>query len=148
MKKLIEPQRIKSLMIIFIFLVQITGCVSSRITTSSSDIPVSAKYYYIIHSKTSDYLLENVVISEKILTGKINIEKSSFIGNKIHIYLSTDSAIKINTEMTLSILLDDIAQIKIVEVAKGTTIVVFAVTGIAIIFIIFILVFQGIHITL
>jgi hypothetical protein len=107
---------------IFIMLIHISGCVSTRTTTSSSDLPATIRHNYVIHSQNSNYLLENTLISSGMLSGKVYEGQFSLRGNKIHVYLSSDSTMKINTEMILTIPLDDIARFEIVKVRPGKTI--------------------------
>jgi hypothetical protein len=107
---------------IFIFLIQLSGCTSSKII-STNDLPVSSKYMYRIHCKKSDFLLEETVISNGILSGKIIIEESSKIGNYINVYPTSDSVVKINTEMILSLPLANISKIKMKQISSVKTII-------------------------
>jgi hypothetical protein len=52
-------------------------------------------------------LLESPLIENEILSGKINYN-TSVGGNKIHIYLKSETAINITTDKMISIPLDDI----------------------------------------
>jgi len=65
-----------SVSMIFILLIQLSGCYSYK-TISSSDLPLpdSGKYPYVIHCQNSKYLLKNALISNGILSGKIDTVK-------------------------------------------------------------------------
>ena len=116
MKEYSQFQRIISVLVIFTLFIHLSGCISSKII-SSSELPVSGNYSYIIHGQNSQYLIEKTGISDRILSGKINIDENSYLGGKIHIYLLSDSIMKISTEQILRIPLDDIAK---VELASNT----------------------------
>jgi hypothetical protein len=116
-----------SVSMIFILLIQLSGCYSYK-TISSSDLPLpdSSKYPFVIHCQNSKYLLKNTIISNGILSGKIDsVNDSRQIGKKIHLYLSSDSVMNINKEKILTINLDDVAKVKITKIdALGTIILV------------------------
>jgi hypothetical protein len=115
---------------IFILLIQLSGCYSYK-TISSSDLPLpdSSKYPFVIHCQNSKYLLKNTIISNGILSGKIDsVNDSRQVGEKIHLYLSSDSVMKINKEKILSIPLDGIAK---VEIAKVDVIATIALAGVS-----------------
>jgi len=121
MKEYSQFQKIISVLVIFLLLLQLSGCYSYKII-SGSDLPLpnSSKYSYIIHSQNSKYQLKNTIISNGILSGKIDtMEDSRHIGNKIHVYLLSDSLIKINKEKILSLPLDGTAKVELGKVAGG-----------------------------
>jgi hypothetical protein len=96
-----------------ILLIQLSGCYSYK-TISSSDLPQtnSIKNTYIIHGHNSKYRLENTIISNGILLGQIDTaDNTRHLGGKIHVYLLSDSVMKINTGNILSIPLDGIAKV-------------------------------------
>jgi len=119
MKEHSQLKKIISILMIFILLIQLSGCMSYRII-SSADLTDSNKYNYIIHSQKSKYRIENTVISNGILSGKIVVEHSN-IGNKVQVYLSSDSMIKINMEKILSIPVDSIAKVEMEKFSVGKT---------------------------
>ncbi len=124
-----------SVSMIFILLIQLSGCYSYK-TISSSDLPLpdSGKYPYVIHSQNSKYLLRNAVISNGILSGKIDtVNDSRQIGGKIHIYLSSDSVMKINKEKILIIPLYGIVKVEIAKVDAFKIISILALCAIGII---------------
>jgi len=129
MKKYSQLQKGISMLLINILLIQISGCVTSNITTSGSDIPVTGNYYYIIHSQKPDYLLENIVISNGILSGNIYGGEYYLAVNKVHVYLSSDTLVEINSDMILNIPLDYITKVKIVNIETKKTILL--ILGIA-----------------
>ena len=47
------------------------GCVSTKVINSASDIPVSEKYTYIIHTHKTRYQLLNATFSNGILSGNL-----------------------------------------------------------------------------
>jgi hypothetical protein len=134
MKKYSQFMKTISVSMIFILLMQLSGCYSYR-TISNSDLPLSdsGKYSYVIHSQNSKYLLKNTIISNGILSGKIDsVNDSRQIGKKIHLYLSSDSVMKINKEKILSLPLDGIAKVEIAKVDVIGTIALAAVSALVI----------------
>jgi hypothetical protein len=100
--------------IMFILMIQLAGCQSYRFI-SPSDLPfVDSTYYtYIIHSQNSKFQLEQPVLSNGILSGKIDTVHITYhMAGEIHVYLSSDSVMKINAGNTLSIPLSGIAKVK------------------------------------
>lgn len=121
MKNQINPQMKISIILIFLLITGLSVCVSSRITTSGSDIPVSDKYYYVIHGQNLKYQLNKVEISDGVLSGKINLEETSHFGSKVHIFIIDDSATNINVERVMSIPLDNISQVEIITISSKKT---------------------------
>ena len=124
MKKYSQIQKIISALMIFLLLIQLSGCYSTK-TISSSTLPLadSIKCSYTVHCHNSKYLLEKVNISNGILSGEIDTTGNSLnMKNSIHIYLSSDSVMKINTGYILSIPLDGIAKVNMVKFDAGLTI--------------------------
>ena len=68
-----------------------------------------------------NFTLENTVIVNGILFGKVDF-RHSYHRNSIHIYLSSDSVIKINKENILSIPIYSIAKANKSKFAVGKTI--------------------------
>jgi len=88
--------------------IQLSGCYNYN-TISNSELPLadSSKYPYIIHGQNAKYLLGNIVISNGILSGKINyVEDFYHSGIKINVYITSDSVMKINADSILSVPLD------------------------------------------
>jgi hypothetical protein len=110
MKEHSHLTKIISILMIFILLIQLTGCYTTRVIPRS-ELNDSTGFDYVIHGKKSKYLLENTEISDGILYGKINLKYHT--GKKqILIYPSSDSIMKINSENILSIPLDNIAKVE------------------------------------
>lgn len=121
MKKYSQLHKVVSILLINILLIQTSGCYSTKVI-SNSDLPVPRmyKYTFIIHFKDSEYLLENTVISNGVLSGNIDIEKESHKGNKIHVYLPSDSTLKINIGEVFSIPTDNIVKVETVTFIAAT----------------------------
>lgn len=135
MEKYSQFMKTISVSMIFILLIQLSGCYSYKII-SSSDLPLPnpSKHPYIIHSQNSKYLLDNIVISNGILSGKIDtVEDSRHVGNKIHVYLLSDSVMKINKEKILSIPLEGIEKVEMAKVNKMGTIFLVGICALGII---------------
>ncbi len=116
-----QVQRGISALMIFVLLIYTSGCAGSRRVISVSEIPQDGKYYYIIHNMESKYLLDDPVIDNEVLSGKID-NVSSVAGKKIHIYVKSDSVVNIDQGMVLQVPLDGIAKIEITETSTGKTI--------------------------
>jgi hypothetical protein len=134
MKKYTQLMKSVSVSLIFLLLIQLSGCYSYKFI-SSSNLPItdSIKYSYIIHSQNSKFLLRNIIISDGILSGIIDTVKDSRqIGKKIHIYISSDSIMKINSEKNLRIPLDGIAKVEVAKVDIIGTLLLAGVSGLVI----------------
>jgi hypothetical protein len=126
MKETSQIKKIVSELMIFLLLIQFTGCYSTKII-SGSDLPLSdsVKHTYIIHIQNSKFLLDDAIISNGILSGKIDtVNDSRQIGKKIHIFLLSDSVMKINEGMILSVPLDGIKKVEMAKVDVFGTIIV------------------------
>jgi len=115
-------QKIISFLMIFILLIQLPGCYSYKII-SSSDLPDpnSCEYTFIINDQNTRYILENTVISNGIFSGKLS-PGSLYIKGKINVYLSSDTIMKINPDNILSAPLDGIVKVEIKKPDTGKTI--------------------------
>ena len=122
MDRYIQFQKIICKFLIFAVLISLSGCYSSRIPTSKFDLPLpdSSKYHYIIHTKNSDYWIRHVIISNGILSGKIDVASS--FHNKIHIYLSSDTVMNVNRENIVYIPIRGIMKVERENVSIGDTI--------------------------
>jgi hypothetical protein len=129
MKKYSQFQKIIATLMIFLLLIQLSGCYSTKVISSSTlPLPNSSKYPYIIHGQNTKYLLENTVISNGILSGKIDtMEDYRQIKNKIHIYIKSHSVIKISTKKILSIPLDSIEKVEMAKVDVVVIVILVAV---------------------
>lgn len=118
MKRYSQIQKIISIFMISILSIQLSGCYSYKII-SRSDLPLvnSNKYTYIIHSQNSKFRLEHTIISDGVLSGKIDTTNNTrHPGGKIHVWLLSDSVMKINAENTLSTPLSNIAHVEKADV--------------------------------
>jgi len=130
MIKHLQFQKIICVFLIFTILIYFSGCYSSRVAISSTDLPLpdASKYYYVIHTQYSNYLIRNGIISNGVLSGKID-NKSSW-HNKIHIYLSSDTIMKISPEKIIIIPIDGIWKVVTEKVsAEKTFVVTVAIVG-------------------
>jgi len=119
--QLYSIRNIFALFLIFIFLIQQFGC-SSSYSILNSDLPVSSIYKYKIHYKNASYFLENAVVSNGILSGKIDEEYEARAKSYIvQIYPTSDSVVKINSKMILSIPISGIHKVKKTEYSPGLT---------------------------
>jgi hypothetical protein len=122
MKEYSQIQKFISVLMIFILLIYLSGCISSKIISiSKADLPLpdSGKYAYIVHSGKWKFLLEKSTISNGILSSRIiqtYSDKSYDAGNKIHLYLSSDSVIKFDTGEFLSVPLDEVTKAELQEI--------------------------------
>ncbi len=112
------------LFVIFCIILGFVGCISSKTVVSSSEIPLSVKYYYIVHGQSSRFSIEQPSISDGLFSGKIISEESGHIGNKVKIYVPSDSLLNLNADKTLSIDLDDISKVETIKASTGKTILV------------------------
>jgi hypothetical protein len=109
MKTYSQLQKIIAVLITFILMIELTGCYSTK-TISTSEIKKSD--IYLIHCKNSNYPVNNVIISNEILSGSLDagIDNHGKI-IKNHIYLSSDSAINFNNYL-ITVPIDKIAKIE------------------------------------
>jgi hypothetical protein len=123
MKKHSQIQRLISVLMIFILLPYFSGCTITKKVISKSDLPLpdSSKYAYIVHGERSNFLLEKSTIANGILSGRIKqifSDESYNSGNKIHLYLSSDSVIRIDTGSILSVPLNEVTVVELVDLSK------------------------------
>ena len=123
-------QKIICVFLIFTILIYFSGCYSSRVAISRTDLPLpdASKYYYVIHTQNWNYQIKNGIISNGILSGKM--EDNSSWHNKIHIYLSSDTIMKISPEKIINIPIDGIWRVVTEKVsAEKTFIRTIAIVG-------------------
>jgi len=114
MKEYSQIQKFVSVLMIFILLIQLSGCASYRVIPNS-DLPDYSRYNHLVLSENAKYPLENVAVSQGLLSGKVNFNQPDK-RNTINVYSSSDSVIKIDTENILSLPLDGIAKVKVPRV--------------------------------
>jgi hypothetical protein len=122
MKGYSQLNKMFSILLIFILLSQLSGCIGFK-NISRNELPTfkSGNYHYTIHSKNSKYPIESTVILNGILSGKVDF-KHSYRRNSIQVYVSSGTVIKINKENILSIPLESVTKVKKSKFAVGRTI--------------------------
>lgn len=123
MKKPLHPIRgIVSLLMIFILLLPQPGCVTTQII-STADLPsYYPKFTYAIHCAKSVYFLDKIAVTNDTLSGKIDPEPDTLQTiDFINIYPSSDSLVRIDTAMILSIPLAGILKAESRKVDTGKT---------------------------
>lgn len=113
MKHYLHMQKFILVLMILVLLIQLSGCVSYRIIPSS-DLPDPSRYHYTIYIQNLKFPLENAIVSNEILSGKVNF-KHSYRRNVVKVYVSSDSMIKLDTQNTISIPLNRIAKVEKAE---------------------------------
>jgi hypothetical protein len=132
-----------SVILIFVILIQMQGCVSKKIINSVTDIPVSEEYTYILHTPTTRYQLLNVRFSDGIISGNLINGKHAQEANKVHFFLHADSVLKFDSDMTLLLPSDNISKIELETPAKGATAILIGSLFAAIIFVIAVFPIKG-----
>jgi len=124
------------LFVIFCIALEFIGCISSKTVVSSSEIPLSGKYYYIVKGQNAKYLIEQVSIDDRIFSGKITEESGHLGYKKVKIYVTSDSLINLYSDKTLSIKLDDISKVETIKTSTGKAVLVYvgSVIGFIILF--------------
>jgi hypothetical protein len=116
MKTHAKIQKIIAVVMIFIIMIEFTGCYSTR-TALSSDIKSSEICF--IHGQKINYQLSDAVISDGILSGKVSSDRTNQNSkhlykdriNKNNIYISSDSVARIENNI-LSIPVGSITKIE------------------------------------
>lgn len=119
MEKYSQIQKFIPVLMIFIILACLPGCVSTM-SVSKSEITSlnNSKCAYIVHGEQVNFLLEQPTISNDTLSGKI-VPVFSRSWNKIHLYLLSDSVVKTDIKGEyLSVPLDRIAPVSLREVKR------------------------------
>ena len=136
MNRISRHKKFISVIFIFLILIQIPGCVSTKTINSVSDIPVSEKYTYIVHSPSTNYQILNFSIADGTISGNLINGKQAKTTHKVHFYLSADSLLKLNSDMILTLPVDKISKIELEGPAKGATAILFGSISIGILLII------------
>ena len=136
MNRISRHKKFISVIFIFLILIQIPGCVNTKTINSVSDIPVSEKYTYIVHSPSTNYQILNFSISDGTISGNLINGKQAKTTHKVHFYLSADSLLKLNSDMILTLPVDKISKIELESPAKGATAILFGSLFIGILLII------------
>jgi hypothetical protein len=122
MKYYSQSQKIISILVIFSLLLELIGCKTSKIIQSSS-LPLkdSKVYDYVIHSQNLKYYLKNTSIADGYLTASIDLERTSNGEKSIHLYVHSDSLIKVNYDNSIRLSINNITKVKITETSLGLT---------------------------
>lgn len=123
MNEISEYKKFISVILIFVILLQMPGCVSTKTINSDTDIPVSEKYTYILHTPTTNYQILNARFSDGIISGNLINGKHPQKANKIYFYLQADSILKLKPDMTLALPIDSISKIELKKPAIGATVI-------------------------
>src|ERR1035437_5297518 len=77
MKGYSQLNKMFSILLIFILLSQLSGCIGFK-NISRNELPTfqSGNYHYTIHSKNSKYPIESTVILNGLLSGKVDFKHS------------------------------------------------------------------------
>lgn len=136
MKEYSQVQKFISVIMIFVLLAFLSSCISTRII-STTDLPHtnSGKYEFIIHCEKIKFLLEKSTISNGVLSGKISktyLDNSYDTANKIHLYLLSDSIVKIDPQgESLSVPLVQVKKAELHEIYGGTPFIFLGVVLVA-----------------
>ena len=91
-----QLQKIISILLSFILLIELTGCYSTKIYTASE---INQSDYYLIHGNMTTYATYNNTISDGILSGKIDFNTRNLTDSRyLHVYLLSDSSLIINND--------------------------------------------------
>lgn len=118
-------QRIISVLLIFILMAELPGCVSSVKFIQSSDLPMKdhhpSAYVYFVNTKRTDnprknksYILKDIAITNGYLTADMYIPASG-IYDIVEIFVASDSLINVASNKSVKIALDDIYKVRVRE---------------------------------
>jgi len=104
-----QLQKAISVLMCFLMMIEFSGCYTQRILTTSD---ISSGCYFLIHGKEAVYPAYNTIITDEIISGNLDFNtKDPTNPDRIHVYLSSDSSLKINNDrFTLPV--TDIKEIK------------------------------------
>lgn len=129
MRKYNDYQKTVALFLAGLIMFMFSGCYSLRGIPKGEIQYAGGKYYYI-HGISSSYQINNVIISNGILTGNITqLPKTGKKKEVMHLYIAPDSAMKTNGQI-ISIPFENIAKAEINKVDGTKTLIIGA--GIAI----------------
>jgi hypothetical protein len=124
-------QKIISVLLIFIVMAELSGCVSSVKLIQSSDLPMkepgpvnkynpSAYTYFVCTRKTDNpkrnksYIVKNISVSNGYLTADRDTPGTRLY-DVVYIYVASDSLINIAPDKSVKIALNDIYKVKVQE---------------------------------
>jgi hypothetical protein len=103
---------------IFILLIHFSGCYANKEITASG-LPKPVDYHYIMYYKDANYVLYDVEILNELITGKIDAyyfnKQTSLKGNKVHLFLSSDTAIQILPGIIVNVPFSSIEEVRLSE---------------------------------
>ena len=125
-------QRIISVLLIFILMTELPGCVSTVKYIQSSDLPVQdcypvnkfhqSDFVYFVNTHRTDnprrnrsYILNNISISNGYLTAD-RYTPASGIYSTVEIFIASDSLINKVSDKSVKIALDDIYKVRVQDV--------------------------------
>lgn len=91
-----QLQRAISFLMCFLMMIEFSGCYTQRFLSASDISPGS---YFLIHYEEAIFPAYNTIITDEIISGNLDFNtKDPTNPNRIHIYLSSDSSLKINMD--------------------------------------------------
>ena len=122
----LQFQRIISVLLIFILMTELSGCVSTTKFIQSSDLPLyyghPSDYVYFVNTHRTDnplrnksYILKNISISNGYLTAD-RYTPASGIYSTVEIFIASDSLINKVSDKSVKIALDDIYKVRVQDV--------------------------------
>lgn len=128
MRTYLNIQKIIAVLMIFIFMIEFTGCYSSRILAPSD---ITSKQIFSIRGGKTVYHVSDLTLSGELLSGRLGTftgERGRRVKNDI--YISSDLAVKIKSD-TLSIPVYSIARIeqRVPDRQKTAALIVVLVLG-------------------
>jgi len=91
-----QLQKIISILMSFILMIELTGCYSTRVLTASE---INQSDYYLIHGNMATYATYDNTFSDGILSGKLDFNTRNLTDSRyLHVYLLSDSSLIINND--------------------------------------------------
>jgi len=91
-------KRSVSFFLVWILLIEFSGCYSTKILPAKS-LPVPEKKYYYVHSGKSTIVLINVAVSGGVLKGNIDFPGAyPYDSQVVHLYIAPDTTFKIDNK--------------------------------------------------
>jgi hypothetical protein len=110
MNKYFQLQKIIAIITIFIILVSLSGCYTSK-AISISDLPVTGNSPYIIRNGKSKYQIINPVFTNSSISGELRLYNSRS-GSKIYLYPKQDSTFFLHEESYSTFNSDNIVKVE------------------------------------
>ncbi len=106
-------------LIMLIMSAVISSCTSTRVLTTGELSYVSKNHSYAVHGERFNYLIKDATISDRVLSGRIAERSQGHtydMGNRIHLYLKSDSDIQIEKGEFIKIPIDRVTKAEEKEV--------------------------------